>query len=138
LLHASPRDFAIWGAGTALLYGFGFWNGARRRSLAIPPFPPHPCQTPPPSPPLVAHALSPPRPLHPLPAAAKRIGITRGHRFGLLLTVPNILAGGLFVAQRGMFRYLGFEDNGNPPLYPNYKVDETPYFVKHSVSDKRR
>ncbi len=66
------------------------------------------------------------------------MGITHGHRFGLLLTVPNILAGGLFVAQRGMFRYLGFEDNGNPSLYPNYKVDETPYFVKHHVSDKRR
>ena len=66
------------------------------------------------------------------------MGITRGHRFGLLLTVPNIFAGGLFVAQRGMFRYLGFVDNGNPPLYPGYKVDETPYIMKHAVSDKHQ
>ena len=66
------------------------------------------------------------------------MGISRGHRFGLLLTVPNILAGGLFVAQRGAFRYLGFVDNGNPPLYPGYQVDETPYLLKHSVSDKRQ
>ena len=83
-----------------------------------------------------AAAQPPPRPSR-VPAA-KRLGISRGHRFGLLLTLPNILAGGLFVAQRGMFRYLGFVDNGNPPLYPNYMVDHTPYFVKHRVSDKHQ
>ena len=28
LRHASLRDYAYWGAGTAFLYCMGFWNGA--------------------------------------------------------------------------------------------------------------
>lgn len=44
---------------------------------------------------------------------------------------------GVLVGSRnGMFRYLGFTDNGNTPLYPGYVEDATPYYVKHSVSDR--
>ena len=59
-----------------------------------------------------------------------------GHRFGLLLAVPAVAMGVLVGSRNGMFRYLGFTDNGNAPLYPGYKEDSTPYYVKHVVSDR--
>lgn len=44
----------------------------------------------------------------------------------------GLLAG----TRRGWDRYLGFRENGNPPLYAGYTDDRAPYFMKHKVSDR--
>ena len=87
-----------------------------------------------------------------------------GHRLGFWCAVPAALVGLLAGHRAGVFRYLGYTDNGNPTLYPNYKEDQTrawlrgalllapppaphprsslfflpcaAYFVKHVVSDR--
>lgn len=37
---------------------------------------------------------------------------------------------------KGVYRYAGFMDNGNAPLYPGYTESAAPYFLKHKVSDR--
>jgi hypothetical protein len=79
----------------------------------------------------------PPPPLPPSsPCAAHEIGIRSPHRLGVWLAVPAVLIGLSFGAQKGYYRYLGFTANGHPSLYPDYKEDMTPYFVKHRTSDR--
>jgi hypothetical protein len=70
------------------------------------------------------------------PCAAHEIGIRSPHRLGVWLAVPAVLIGLSFGAQKGYYRYLGFTANGHPSLYPDYKEDMTPYFVKHRTSDR--
>ena len=48
-----------------------------------------------------------------------------GHRLGFWCAVPAALVGLLAGHRAGVFRYLGYTDNGNPTLYPNYKEDQT-------------
>lgn len=38
--------------------------------------------------------------------------------------------------KRSYYRHSGYLDNGSEPLFPGYKDDETPYFVKHAVSSR--
>ena len=80
-----------------------------------------------------ANHLTPP----PARPAAGKLGVVNGHRLGLWLALPAVAIGVLTGSRNGMHRYLGFSDNGNPPLYPGYKEDATPYFVKHTVSERR-
>jgi hypothetical protein len=75
---------------------------------------------------------APPPPL----ATAPNLGYARGHRLGVMLAVPAITCGLLAGLRNGTFRYLGFTANGNPSMYPGYKEDQTPYFVKHNVSTR--
>ncbi len=46
----------------------------------------------------------------------------------------GLLAG----TRNGLHRYLGYADNGNPTLYPGYKEDSAPYFMKHEVSERHQ
>ena len=61
-----------------------------------------------------------------------------GHRFGLWIALPAVLMGLLAGTRNGIHRYCGFSDNGNPSIYPGYKEDQTPYFVKHNVSERHK
>lgn len=76
-------------------------------------------------------------PLSLLPAAAGRLGVRSPLTLGVWTAVPAVLVALLAGLQRGTHRYTGLISNGNPPIYAGYKEDNTPYFVKHEVSDRR-
>ena len=66
----------------------------------------------------------------------RSLGGSRGHALGVCLALPAVGMGLLAGMRNGVHRYLGFADNGNPPLYPGYVEDAAPYFLKHNVSDR--
>jgi hypothetical protein len=78
-----------------------------------------PCHSPPPSLALTPLAPSPP------PPAAPYLGVKNGHRLGFWAAVPAALVGLVAGNRTGVFRFLGYTDNGNPTLYPGYKEDHT-------------
>jgi hypothetical protein len=69
-------------------------------------------------------------------ANAARLGVRGSHVFGLWTAVPAVVLGLMGATHRGWYRYMGFTDNGNPPLYPGYVESQAPYFVRHAVSDR--
>lgn len=60
-----------------------------------------------------------------------------GHKLGFVLALPAFLIGYTSGLQRAYYRHLGYLDNGNGSRYAGYKEDNTPYFVKHEVNDRR-
>jgi hypothetical protein len=50
--------------------------------------------------------------------------------------MPAIALGLLAGINKGTYRYSGFMENGNAPLYPGYLENSAPYFLKHKVSDR--
>ena len=69
-------------------------------------------------------------------ANGTRLGVRSLHAFGLWTAVPAVVLGLMGATHRGWYRYMGFTDNGNPPLYPGYAETQAPYFVRHAVSDR--
>lgn len=69
---------------------------------------------------------------------AHRIGMPglRGHRFGVILSLPILVLGWSSGVRRAFLRHTGYLPNGNPSRFPDYSDDRVPYFVKHKVSDK--
>ena len=74
--------------------------------------------------------------LPPSICSATSVGVKNGHRLGFWCAVPAALVGIVAGNRSGIYRYLGYTDNGNPALYPGYKEDNTPYFMKHEVSER--
>lgn len=120
------RVWAWTAAGAAATYLVGHQHGARPR-LA----------------PLLPPQLSPaaaPRTLSPLPPhpPAHRIGMPglRGHRFGLVLSVPMLFIGWSAGLREAFLRHEGYLPNGRPARFPAYKSDRVPYFVKRAWSTR--
>jgi hypothetical protein len=55
---------------------------------------------------------------------------------GRWLMLPALAIGYFAALKRSYMRHHGYLDNGEPTLYPGYKTDAAPYFVKHAVSDR--
>lgn len=61
----------------------------------------------------------------------------RGHSLGAMIAAPAVLIGWSSGLHRSYLRHVGLMPNGMPSKYPGYVEDETPYIVKHRVSDRR-
>lgn len=68
--------------------------------------------------------------------AAPKLGVRSPGVLGFWVALPAALLGLTAALRGGYYRYLGFMDNGNLTRYPGYVEDNTPWFVKHSVSDR--
>ena len=135
--NMDSRDWLSVAVGSAALYATGFSFGAspckggERRGVggvnllpARPSTPLFPLAAPPsPHPHASRTAPSPP------PPAAPYLGVKNGHRLGFWAAVPAALVGLVAGHRTGVFRYLGYTDNGNPTLYPGYKEDQTRAFA---------
>jgi hypothetical protein len=117
----SSSDWAWTAAGMAVTYGVGHQHGGE---LSLSGLSPLPAETP--------FVFAPPL------FAAHRIGMPglRGHRFGVILSLPILVLGWSSGVRRAFLRHTGYLPNGNPSRFPDYSDDRVPYFVKHKVSDK--
>lgn len=138
----SLKDWAFTGASAGFLYMWGYryseWRGqeapASASAMAMGGCPaPHPL--------LTALNLIALRPHHiphhhHVPADSPIFKLT-GHRLGALIAAPTLLLGWGSGLHRSYLRHVGLLPNGMPSIYPGYVEDETPYIVKHRVSDRR-
>lgn len=68
-------------------------------------------------------------------SAAPRLGVG-SHKLGFWTAVPAVVLGLLGGINKGVYRYGGFMENGNAPLYPGYIENSAPYFMQMTVSDR--
>ena len=64
------------------------------------------------------------------------MGVKSAHRLGFWCAVPAVLVGLVAGQRNGVYRYLGYTDNGNPAIYPGYVENNAPYFMRHEVSER--
>ena len=118
-LAISARDWLATAIGSAVFYGIGHQSGEQtQQQFSKSSMFPH----------VIAFCI-----------AVGRLGMPglSGHRLGMVLTIPTIAIGYTSSLKRSYLRHLGYLDNGNECMYPNYKRDDlTPYIVKHKVSDR--
>jgi len=79
-----------------------------------------------------------PTPLYTTPFClpATSVGVKSAHRLGFWCAVPAALVGLVAGQRNGVYRYLGYTDNGNPTIYPGYVENSAPYFMRHEVSER--